>query len=243
MLLPRDWDFAENTWPLTVLKSLARRLIVERDDAPLKGNAYYLSREERETSGFAAVLVVSASVREGSNPRVMVPGGKIVNFYQLVPIYEAEWNYIFVRGSSARLWQRMGERGVGMFVQPERESCVDPETWLDEDLEPFYFGENAARGEYYLGLSDLSFCAACFSDCGVEPSGYAWERVARACLWETGWREADELEFSSSEEMLFIESGNETLLRNFALRLRDLCEDDAALMELIERSKEENDGT
>lgn len=41
MRLPHDWDFAEDGWPLTVLKSLARRLIVERDDAPLSGNAYY----------------------------------------------------------------------------------------------------------------------------------------------------------------------------------------------------------
>lgn len=243
MLLPKDWDFAEDGWPLTVLKSLARRLIVERDDAPLKGDAYYLSEEERETSGFAAVMAIPASVREGNNPRVMIPGGKIVNFYLLVPIYEEEWNYIFARGSSFALWKRMAAHGLGAFVQPERESSVDPDTWLDEDLEPFYFGENAARGEYYLGLSDLTYLADCFADCGLAPSGLCWERVARECLRETAWRDRDEIEFSSSEEMLFIESGNETLLRRFALRLRDLCEDEAAFMELLERSKEDNDGT
>ena len=242
MLLPRGWDFAEDGWPLTTLKSLAREIVVSRDGAPLGGNAYYLSGEEREASGFAAVLVVPASVREGSEPRVMIPGGKIVNFYLLVPIYEEEWDYIFARGSSARLWQRMAEHGVGAFVQPGRERCVDPETWFDEDIVPFYYGENPARGEYYLGLSDFTYLADRFAAQGVEPDGPVWERIARECLRDAEWRDTDEIEFSSSGEMLLLESGNETLLRRFALLLHDSCEDGETFAPLLIKSMEETDG-
>lgn len=257
VLLPESWDLAEDTWPLALLKELSHAVIesYEEADTPLPGRFFRCGESVREESGFYGVLTVPASVREGLHPRVMLPYGRMVNFYLLVPIYEAEWNYIIMRGSSLRLWKRMAARGLGAFVQPGRECCVDPETWFDEDIAPFCFGENAARGEYHLGLGDLTYCVDSFAACGLAPSGGAWERVVRLFLREEGERAAEgdidlacdeegqPLKISATDEMLFIESGNETWLRRFALRLRDLCEDETALMELIERSKEKKNGT
>lgn len=257
VLLPESWNLAEDTWPLVLLKELSHAMIesYEEEDTPLPGRIFRCGESVRAESGFYGVLTVPASVREGLHPRVMLPYGRMVNFYLLVPLYEAEWDYIIARGSSLRIWKRMAARGLGAFVQPERECCVDPETWFDEDIAPFYFGENAARGEYYLGLSDLAYCADAFAACGLTPSGGAWERVVRLFLREENTRavegeidlacdeEGQPLKISATDEMLFIESGSETRLRRFALRLHDLCEDEAALMELIERSKEEQNGT
>lgn len=239
MLVPADWDF-EQSWPLTMLKEIAHLITDEYEEtAPQAGYVYGCSDSVREESGFAAVLVVPASVREGNSPRVMLSGGKIINFYLLVPIYAAEWEYIRERDSSFRLWERLAAHGIGAFVQPGRESCVDPETWFDEEIAPFFYVEHGAIG-CVLVLDDFSLCAALFRKQGVVPNGLVWEGIVRTLLDTLPPDEYRNAESYSTEEFmqLEMECGDGKTLRRLALRLRDLCDDEEAFTEYLTKSLE-----
>lgn len=239
MLLPADWDF-EQSWPLTMLKEIAHLITDEYEEtAPQAGYVYGCSDGLREESGFFAVLVVPGGGREGISSRVMLAGGKIVNFYRLVPIYEAEWEYIREHDSSYPLWKRLTEKGVGVLVQPKRESCVDPETWFDEEIDPFLFLEHGALG-CWLTLDDFSFRAELFKAQGVTPDGLVWEDIVRALLMSMPSDEYGDIEFSSTSEQLLVEMkvGKEKALRHLTLRLRELCDDEEAFAALLKESLE-----
>lgn len=239
MLVPADWDF-EQSWPLTMLKEIAHLITDEYEEtAPQAGYVYGCSDSVREESGFVAVLVVPASVREGNSPRVMLSGGKIINFYLLVPIYAAEWEYIRERDSSFRLWKRLAAHGVGVFVQPGRESCVDLETWFDEEIAPFFYIEHGAIG-CVLMLDDFSFCAELFEKQGVAPNGLVWENIVRTLLDTLPPDEYRNAEFYSTEEFmqLEMECGEGKALCRLALRLRDLCDDEEAFTGYLTKSLE-----
>lgn len=239
MLLPANWDF-ERSWPLTMLKEIAHLITDEYEEtAPQAGYVYGCSDDLREESGFFAVLVVPASVREGNTPRVMLSGGRIVNFYLLVPIYETEWDYIREHDSSYPLWKRLAAHGIGAFVQPGRESCVDPETWLDEELDPFLYAEHGALG-CWLMLDDFSFRAELFRAQGVTPDGFVWEEIVRTLLKSMPSEEYGNAELNSASDQLLIEMkvGEEKALRRLALRLRDICNVEEAFSALLKESLE-----
>lgn len=239
MLVPEGWDF-EQSWPLTMLKEIAHLITDDYEEtAPQAGYVYGCSDGLREESGFFAVLVAPASVREGNAPRVMLAGGKIVNFYLLVPIYEAEWEYIRERGSSYRLWERLAAQGIGAFVQPGRKSCIDPETWFDEEIAPFLYAEHGALGCWLL-LDDFSVCAALFEEQGVVPNGFVWEDIVRTLLDTMPPGEYRNIKYNSAEDMLQVEMdcGDEKALRRLALRLRDICNDEKAFAALLKDSLE-----
>ena len=124
MLLPPDWDLMNDTWPFRVLQETARRPFAEFEYISV-GNAYRGAM--MEGSGFHGVLVIPATTFGGRPTRLMVPGGKIVNFYLLLPIYEEEWDYIARHQDSYAFWALYAERVGSVVVDPERGSCVDGE--------------------------------------------------------------------------------------------------------------------
>ena len=121
MLLPSDWDLMNETWPFRVLQETARRPFAEFEHISV-GNAYRGAM--MEGSGFHGVLVIPATTFDGRPTRLIVPGGKIINFYLLLPIYEEEWNYIVRRQDSYAFWALYAERVGSVVVDPERGSCV-----------------------------------------------------------------------------------------------------------------------
>ena len=54
----------------------------------------------------------------------MLPDGRIVNYYLLLPLYEDEWEYLTSRHDAAAFWERYSERIGSIVVDPERESCI-----------------------------------------------------------------------------------------------------------------------
>ena len=130
--LPPDWDFNNDTWPFHMLQHTAR-LPFEKNDLLNVGNAYH--GPMMRGSGFAAALVVPAATRHGISTRLMLPTGKIVNFYLLIPLYEAEWREIFDNQSSFAFWERYARRGGSIVVDPERSSCAEADEPEGEDAE------------------------------------------------------------------------------------------------------------
>ena len=128
--LPPDWDFVNDGWPFHLLKTMAR--FPFRNHSMLGvGNAYHgaLTRG----SGFAGAFVIPAATCPGVSTRLMLPGGKIVNYYLLLPLYENEWKYIIERRDAASFWERYTERIGSIVVDPERGSCVDDAEIEEED--------------------------------------------------------------------------------------------------------------
>ena len=124
MLLPPDWDLMNDTWPFHVLQETARRPFAEFEYLSV-GNAYRGAM--MDGSGFYGVLVIPATTFGGTPTRLMVPGGKIINFYLLLPIYEEEWDYIVRHQDSYAFWALYAERVGSIVVDPGRESCVSGE--------------------------------------------------------------------------------------------------------------------
>ena len=128
--LPPDWDFVNDGWPFHLLKTMAR--FPFRNHSMLGvGNAYHgaLTRG----SGFAGAFVIPAATQSGVSTRLMLPGGKIVNYYLLLPLWEDEWRYIIERRDAASFWEHYTERIGSIVVDPERESCVDDAEMEEED--------------------------------------------------------------------------------------------------------------
>ena len=124
MLLPTDWDLMNVTWPFRVLQETERRPFAEFEHISV-GNAYRGAM--MEDSGFHGVLVLPATTFGGRPTRLMVPGGRIINFYLLLPIYEDEWDYIVRHQDSYAFWTMYAEHVGSVVVDPERESCLSRE--------------------------------------------------------------------------------------------------------------------
>ena len=146
MLLPPDWDLMNDVWPFHVLRETARRPFEESNFIEL-GDAYRGAM--MEGSGFHGVLVARAVVREDSSIRVLLPSGRLVSLFMLLPIYRDEWNYIMERQSSVPLWRRYLTQGKGFLVDPGRTSCVG-DSWLQEDLQPFEWNESRDGKTWFL---------------------------------------------------------------------------------------------
>ncbi len=127
--LPPDWDVMNDTWPFHMLQQTARLPFTKRDHLGV-GNAYH--GPMMRGSGFAANFVVPAATRDDVSTRLMMPNGRIVNFYLLIPVYEEEWAYIASRRDSQSFWERYSQRVGSIVVEPGRESCVD-DAEPDED--------------------------------------------------------------------------------------------------------------
>ena len=226
--LPPDWDLMNDTWPFRLLQETARRPFAER--RCLETGAAYRDGTLNE-AGFTGVLILPAPTREETSHHLMVPGGKIVNFYLLLPVDREEWSYMLERKSSYPLWRRYMESGQSLVVQPGRESCVDPETWFEEDIGPFTWTDGEEKNE--LCLEVVSWRSEIWESAGMQPDGLAWEKLAQAYLVKYRPEAQDAISFDSSESVFCAESGSGKELRAFALAFHDFCCSDEAMANLL----------
>jgi len=236
IFLPPEWnllgDNETDTWPFTWLKKIARMPITDCDWV---GQGFLFSTDRPlDTDGnFTALLLAAASVREGSGDRLLMPGGHIVNFYQLYPIRSEEEAYVRARGVW-HLWQRLMGAGVTPVVDLCRDSCCDPDAWLSEDIAPFCWTEG--KEEYYLGMDADAFPEDLFTDAGLSGSGLDWERLARAFLEKHQPHDLPFLSFACDETTFFVSCRDAELLSGFALSFRDFCGERERVTELLKQS-------
>ena len=119
--LPPDWDLMNDTWPFHMLKAMAHFPFRSHDMIGV-GNAYHGSITRG--SDFAGAFVIPAATQDRISTRLMLPDGRIVNYYLLLPLYEDEWEYLTSRHDAAAFWERYSERIGSIVVDPERESCI-----------------------------------------------------------------------------------------------------------------------
>ncbi len=219
LLLPASWHIDEAAWPFQLLKETARRAYLPGGAVEL-GSAYHGAVPQE--SGFCAVLAAPPAVQGKLPPRVLLPGGKMVNFFLLMPLLPEEWRYMRARKSTFALFRRMAAGG-GVVAAPGRKSCVDENNWFASDIAPFVWTQDA-RGAS-LGLTDMSFCAERFARSGRTPDGALWARTARACFLEMKPPlEGETPVFAGTGGVLLITGTQPAALRRFALHLRDGCE-------------------
>ena len=226
MLLPPDWDLMNDTWPFRILRGTARLPFTEFEHIGL-GSAY--GGAYMEGTGFYGVLAGPAFTR-GAGTRLMLPSGKIVNFYLLLPIYADEWDYM-ERMGSLRLWNRFARRFSGDFtVRPGRRSCVG-ERWFEEDIEPFAWNRTAEGFE--LVLDDVSWRSEIIEQYGYPANGHGWREIAERFAVSAGERPEASILFDGTEARFAARCRDEETLRSFALAFRFMCGDDGALNRLL----------
>jgi tetratricopeptide (TPR) repeat protein len=94
--LPPDWKVDEKAledenwyWPLHWLKILAR-LPGEQDTWLGWGHTIPSSKPFAENTGFTAMMLVGPGAFDGKSNECEMPDGSVVNFYQMIPLYEEE---------------------------------------------------------------------------------------------------------------------------------------------------------
>ena len=114
--LPKDWNLnsGDNTdyWPVKLLKDVARLPIwcdtwlsyghtTQSDE---EGSAY------ASNTGFNSVVLNFAANKKG-DIRLIMPSGKTINFYEIVPLYPEELKYKIENGADA-LFKLFEEKGI-----------------------------------------------------------------------------------------------------------------------------------
>lgn len=218
LLLPADWDLERDSWPLQLLAATARHAYTPGSAIAL-GSVYHGAVPPE--SGFCAVLAAPPNVRDKLPPRVLLPGGKMVNFFLLMPLLSEEYRYLRARGSTFALFRRLAAAG-GAVAAPGRKSCVDEKNWLAEDIAPFVWTQDELGAS--VSLTDMSFCAARFAHHGTKPDGALWARTARACYAHMPHAPQERAPiFMGNGGVLWIGGTDEATLRRFILHLCDGC--------------------
>ena len=114
--LPKDWNInsGEETdyWPIRLLKDTAR--------LPIWSNTWlsygHTAQSDEEGSayapntGFSSIVLNFAGNRKG-DIRLIMPSGKIVNFYEIIPLYLEELHFKMEHGADA-LFDKFEEMGI-----------------------------------------------------------------------------------------------------------------------------------
>jgi len=74
-------------------------------------------------------------------------------------------------------------------------------------------------------------------DEGCEGNGYDWESLARVFLAEKAPELSDALGFDSEGSMFCAYSTDKDALKNFILKFKAACEDDALIMDIFSRAE------
>ena len=118
--LPADWDLnsGEETdyWPVKTLKDVARLPIWcdtwlcygHTAQADEEGSAY------ASNTGFNSVVLDFAENKKG-DIRLIMSSGKVVNFYEVIPLYPEELQFKMDSGADA-LFERFREKGISYKV-------------------------------------------------------------------------------------------------------------------------------
>lgn len=114
--LPKDWNIdsgeEKDYWPIRLLKDTAR--------LPIWNNTWlsygHTAQSDEEGSayapgtGFNSMVLDFAGNRNG-DIRMIMPSGKVINFYQIIPIYPEELNFKIENGAAA-LFELFEEKGI-----------------------------------------------------------------------------------------------------------------------------------
>ena len=118
--LPADWDLnsGEETdyWPIRTLKDVARLPIWcdtwlgygHTAQADEEGSVY------ASNTGFNSVVLDFAENKKG-DIRLIMSSGKVVNFYEVIPLYPEELQFKMDSGADA-LFERFREKGISYKV-------------------------------------------------------------------------------------------------------------------------------
>lgn len=116
--LPADWKLHSSEerdyWPLRWLKILAR-LPIEQDTWLGWGHSIPNGEPFADNTKLSGILLVSPCNTDDGGEECMLPNGRCINFYQLIPIYEEEMEYKLKNGSRALL-EKFVESEIGHVV-------------------------------------------------------------------------------------------------------------------------------
>ena len=129
IFLPSDWNInsgdEKDYWPTRTLKMMGRLPIYE--DSWL-GFGHTIQADEdgssyAENTGFNCTMLVSAVNFNGERMRLKLSSGKIINFYQLIPIYPEELAYKQANHAEALLDLLLEQEGFPV-VDIHRKSVI-----------------------------------------------------------------------------------------------------------------------
>ncbi len=120
LALPSDWQVNSHEdqwyWPLGLLKQLAR-LPGEEDTWLGWGHTIDNQEPYAANTELCAALLISPVVGRADAETVQLPGGEVVNFYQVIPLYRGELEYKLAYGAEALLEEL---EDVCIVVRPDR---------------------------------------------------------------------------------------------------------------------------
>lgn len=114
--LPKDWNINSGEemdyWPMRVLKDTARLPIWNNTwlsyghtaQSDEEGSAY------ASNTGFNSIILDFAGNRNG-DIRMIMPSGKVINFYEIIPLYPEELSFKIEHGADA-LFEKFREKGI-----------------------------------------------------------------------------------------------------------------------------------
>ena len=114
--LPKEWNLNSSDendyWPIRVLKDTARLPIwadtwltyghtTQKDE---EGSAY------ASNTGFNSVVLNFATNKDG-DVRLILPSGKVINFYEIVPLYPEELKFK-IENRADELFEKFAQKGI-----------------------------------------------------------------------------------------------------------------------------------
>lgn len=127
--LPKDWNLNSSAetdyWPIRTLKDVARLPILyntwlcygHTTQADAEGSAY------APNTRFNSVVLSFAENKKG-DIRLIMPAGKVINFYEVIPLYPEELKFKMENGAEA-LFAKFKEKGISYRVlDPNRKSVI-----------------------------------------------------------------------------------------------------------------------
>ena len=126
IFLPSHWNIKGikdvDYWPIRMMKQIGRLPILCNTWI---GEGHSIASEEgkpyAENTKLNSCFLLCARAEDGAAQSVLLPSGKKVRFYQIVPAYREEMDYKLENGCNA-LVQRMIENGVDMVIDPNRKN-------------------------------------------------------------------------------------------------------------------------
>lgn len=122
--LPPDWEIENNDeewyWPLRWLKIMAR-LPGDADTWLGWGHSVPKGEPMASNTALSGVMLVNPGTFETEAYACELPGGDVVNFYQMLPLYDEEMNYKLKNGAEALLGKMDDE--MLEYMRPDRKNA------------------------------------------------------------------------------------------------------------------------
>lgn len=123
--LPPTWEFKSDKerdyWPLRLLKSIAR-LPIYNNGWLAWGHSITNEEPYDNSAPFSGCMLVNPVASSEDANACVLPSGDEVNFYQIIPLYEAEMQYKVKNGAQSLLDLM---RHVSHVLDPKRPCVVD----------------------------------------------------------------------------------------------------------------------